>query len=203
MIEQKGRLFIYSGPSGVGKGTLLAPLIREGYVTLSVSATTRAPRAGERDGVEYHFVSREEFERMIAAGEMLEYTEYSGNYYGTPRRFVERALEDGLNLVLEIETEGGQNVARLCPEAVRIFVMPPSLETLRERLRGRGTETEEVIERRLGEARREIAAAVNYDFIIVNDDVFLAREQLASAIEAGSALRRLHENTIREVLESC
>ena len=135
MIEQKGRLFIYSGPSGVGKGTLLAPLIREGYVTLSVSATTRAPRAGERDGVEYHFVSREEFERMIANDEMLEYTEYSGNYYGTPRRFVEQALEDGRNLVLEIETEGGQNVARLCPEAVRTMAAgstPKQIRSLRE-----------------------------------------------------------------------
>ncbi len=203
MIEQRGRLFIYSGPSGVGKGTLLAPLIREGYVTLSVSATTRAPREGERDGVEYHFVSREEFERMIAAGEMLEYTEYSGNYYGTPRRFVERALEEGQNLVLEIETEGGGNVARLCPEAVRIFVMPPSMQALRQRLEGRRTESPEAIERRLSAARREIRAAADYDFIIVNDDVFLAREQLASAIEAGSALRRLHENTIKEVLESC
>jgi len=199
----RGRLYVYSGPSGVGKGTLLKPLLEKGIVKLSVSATTRAPRAGETDGVEYHFVTRERFEEMIAAGEMLEYTEYSGNYYGTPRRFVEEALERGENVILEIEVEGARNVSRLCPEAPMIFVAPPSLQALRERLVGRGTESAETIERRLSVAAREIAAGAEYDFIIVNDDAALAQEELAAVIRAAGALRRFHQNTIKEVLKTC
>lgn len=202
-MTERGRLYIYSGPSGVGKGTLLAPLLREGLVRLSVSATTRAPRAGETDGMEYHFVTREEFEGMIAAGDMLEYTEYSGNYYGTPRRFVEQALERGENIILEIDTTGGKNVRRICPDAISVFVMPPSLAELRTRLVGRGTETAETIERRLSVAAREITDGAEYDYIIVNRDADAAREQLSAAIRAGGALRRLNQNTIEEVLKTC
>jgi len=199
----RGRLYIYSGPSGVGKGTLLKPLLEAGVLRLSVSATTRAPRAGETDGVEYRFVTRGRFEELIASGEMLEYTEYNGNYYGTPRRFVEETLRRGENVVLEIEIEGARNVLRECPDAVTIFVAPPSLRALRERLVGRGTESAETIEQRLAIAAQEIAAATEYDFIIVNDDVSLAQEELAAAVRAAGALRRFHQTTIKEVLKTC
>lgn len=202
-MKKQGRLYVYSGPSGVGKGTLLAPLLAQGLVRLSVSATTRAPRPGETDGVEYHFVTRTEFERMICDGEMLEYAEYNGNYYGTPRRFVEEALCRGQNVILEIEVKGAEQIHRLCPDAVMIFVTPPSLGDLRRRLEGRATEPQEVIEGRLAAAADEIAAGEDYDFIIVNDDAARAREELAAAIRAGGALRRLNQNTIREVLLTC
>ena len=198
-----GRLYVYSGPSGVGKGTLLAPLLCEGLVKLSVSATTRAPRPGETDGVEYYFVTREEFEQMIQNGEMLEYACYNGNYYGTPRRFVEEELKKGTNVILEIEVQGAAKVHRLCPDAVMIFVTPPSLSELRRRLEGRATETPEVIEGRLAAAAGEIAAGEEYDFIIVNDDVSRAEGELSAAIRAGGAIRRLNQNTIKEVLSKC
>ena len=198
-----GRLYVYSGPSGVGKVTLLAPLLCEGLVRLSVSATTRAPRPGETDGVEYYFVTREEFEQMIQNGEMLEYACYNGNYYGTPRRFVEEELKKGTNVILEIEVQGAAKVHRLCPDAVMIFVTPPSLSELRRRLEGRATETPEVIEGRLAAAAGEIAAGEEYDFIIVNDDVSRAEGELSAAIRAGGAIRRLNQNTIKEVLSKC
>lgn len=200
---RRGKLFIYSGPSGVGKGTLLKPLIDEGAAVLSVSATTRAPRPGEKDGVDYHFVSKEEFEKMIASGEMLEYASYSGNYYGTPRRFVEEELKSGKNVVLEIEVQGAMQVHKIAPEGIMIFVVPPSLRELRERLEGRGTETREAVEKRLAAAAGEIGFSEEYDFIIVNDELSSAREELAAIIKSGGCLTRLNQEKIREVLLIC
>jgi guanylate kinase len=153
--------------------------------------------------VQYHFVSREEFEQMIRDGEMLEYASYNGNYYGTPRRFVEETLQKGKNVILEIEVQGAAQIRRLCPDAVAIFIAPPSLGDLRKRLIGRGTETLEVIEGRLSAAAGEISAGAQYDFIIINDDVTRAREELAAAIRAGGTLRRLNQNKIKEVLSLC
>ena len=199
----RGNLFVYSGPSGVGKGTLLKPLIDEGVITLSVSATTRAPRPGETDGVEYHFVSKEEFEHMIQNGEMLEYANYSGNYYGTPKRFVEQQLESGKNVILEIEVQGAMQVHKIVPEAVMIFVVPPSLKDLRERLEGRGTESPEAIEKRLAAAAGEIGLAEEYDFVIVNDERSKAIEQLAAIIKSGGCITRLNQKKIEEVLLTC
>lgn len=199
----RGNLFVYSGPSGVGKGTLLKPLIDEGVLTLSVSATTRAPRPGETDGVEYHFVSKEEFEHMIQNGEMLEYANYSGNYYGTPKRFVEQQLESGKNVILEIEVQGAMQVHKIVPEAVMIFVVPPSLKDLRERLEGRGTESPEAIEKRLAAAAGEIGLAEEYDFVIVNDERSKAIEQLAAIIKSGGCITRLNQKKIEEVLLTC
>lgn len=200
---KRGRLFVYSGPSGVGKGTILKPLLDEGAVTLSVSATTRKPRPGETDGVEYHFVTVEEFEQMIASGEMLEYANYSGNYYGTPRRFVEEQLDSGKNVILEIEVQGAMQVHKLVPEAVMIFVVPPSLKDLRERLEGRGTEIQEIVEKRLAAAAGEIGLSEEYDFIIVNDELSLAKEELAAIIKCGGCLTRLNQKKIKEVLLTC
>lgn len=202
MIE-KGSLIVYSGPSGVGKGTILKTLLApEGPLVLSVSATTRAPREGEVNGREYHFVTRDKFEEMVACGDMLEYAEYNGNYYGTPKSFVERQLEMGNDVILEIETKGAAQIKELCPEAVLIFVMPPSYQELESRLIGRGTETVEQRAGRLKEALREIESAENYDFIIVNDTVEKARRQLLSAVAAGKLVCRINKNKIYEVLKN-
>lgn len=199
----KGRLIVYSGPSGVGKGTILKPLLApEGKLTLSVSATTRAPRPGEENGREYFFVSRERFEEMIAAGDMLEYAQYNGNYYGTPKSFVEKQREGGVDVVLEIETQGALKVKELCPDAIMIFVMPPSYQALHDRLIGRGTETPEQQHGRLNEAVREMRLAEKYDFVIINDDLDEAREDLLHAINAGALTFRANCDFVAQVLQN-
>lgn len=169
--EGKGVLIVLSGPSGVGKGTVCKELLaRNPQVKLSVSATTRAPRPGEVEGVSYFFKTREEFERMIAAGEFLEYMDVFGmNFYGTPRAYVEQQLAAGNDIVLEIDVKGAMNVKRLCPEAVLVFIAPPSMETLKKRLVGRGTETAEAVERRTQEAFAEMKLLPEYDYAVVND----------------------------------
>ena len=169
--EEKGVLIVLSGLSGVGKGTVCKELLaRNPQVKLSVSATTRAPRPGEVEGVSYFFKTREEFERMIAAGEFLEYMDVFGmNYYGTPRAYVEQQLAAGNDIVLEIDVKGAMNVKRLCPEAVLVFIAPPSMETLKKRLVGRGTETAEAVERRTQEAFAEMKLLPEYDYAVVND----------------------------------
>lgn len=199
----KGLLVVYSGPSGVGKGTILEPILAKygDEITLSISATTRAPRPGEIDGVHYHFVAREEFERMIKDAEMLEYAQYNGNYYGTPERFVRQRLEQGKNVILEIETRGAAQIKKLCPDALTVFVLPPSFDALYKRLTGRATETEQQVKGRIEEAKREIALAYDYDFIIVNDDLETSRAELMNIIRAGRNLSRLNQKFINEVLE--
>ncbi len=204
MKHNRGQLIVFSGPSGVGKGTLLAPLLSpNGPLTLSISATSRQPRPGEVDGVHYHFITREQFLRMVEGDDMLEYTEYNGNYYGTPRRFVEQQLDAGCNVILEIETKGAAQVQRLCPDALMIFVMPPSIDALIARLTRRGTET--AVERagRLAAAEREICLAAHYDFVVFNDDLESARAQLMCAIHAGRLITRLNQKRIEEVLKTC
>ena len=168
--EKRGLLVVVSGPAGSGKGTVLGELLRDGEYCYSISATTRAPRPGEVNGVNYHFLTREEFERRIEDGAMLEYTEYCGNYYGTPKREAEAVLASGKNLLLEIEVEGACNVKRAYPEAVLIMLLPPSFATQEARLRGRGTETEEKICQRLARTREEVPLVVQYDYVIYNRD---------------------------------
>lgn len=177
------RLTVLSGPSGVGKGSVVAEIRRHHpSVWLSVSVTTRSPRPGETDGVEYHFVSRAEFDRMVAAGELLEHAEYAGNCYGTPRQPVEDRLAAGLPALLEIELQGARQVRTAMPEAQFVFLAPPSWDELVRRLVGRGTEDDETIRARLDAAKVELEAEKEFDVVIVNDRVERAAKELVALL---------------------
>ncbi len=180
-----GRLILVTGPSGVGKGTLVARLMqRHPELWLSVSATTRAPRAGEEEGRHYYFLSREAFEREVARGGFLEWAEFAGNLYGTPRAAVRERLAAGCPVLLEIELEGARQVRRSFPEGFQVLLRPPSLEELERRIRGRGCDSEEAIQRRLARAREELQAEAEFDAVVVNDDL----EQALSELERVSGL---------------
>lgn len=169
-MGEHGVLIVLSGFAGSGKGSIIRELMAkyDEYV-LSVSATTRAPREGEVEGVHYFFKTEEEFKKMIANGELLEYANYVGNYYGTPRAYVKEQLAAGKNVILEIETEGALNIKREYPDAVLVFVMPPSVEEIHRRLKHRGTESDEVIARRMQKAGLEITVVDRYDYLMIND----------------------------------
>jgi guanylate kinase len=180
-----GKLIVLTGPSGVGKGTLLKSLMqRHPELYLSISATTRSPRLGEVDGKDYFFLSRSAFERMIANGEFLEWAEFAGNLYGTPRTAVEAQIRQGQWVIVEIELEGARLVRKAFPDALRIFILPPSLVELEYRIRSRGTETEDEIARRLIRAEAEINAATEFDIQIVNDDFEKALDRIETALFA-------------------
>lgn len=179
----KGLLFVVSAPAGCGKDTILEQVLaNEENVGYSVSATTRAPRPGEVDGTHYFFLTRDRFEEMIKNGEVLEYTEYCGNYYGTPKKGVEAMLAEGKDVVLKIEVEGAMNIKKLFPDSTLVFILPPSMKELERRLRKRGTEDEPTIMRRIAQARNEIDTAVNYDYFVVNDDLEDAVNDLIAVI---------------------
>ncbi len=181
----KGLLIVFSGPSGCGKGTILKQfLARNEDVRVSVSATTRAPREGEQEGVSYFFKTKEEFEELARSGGMLEYATYVGNSYGTPRASVEAWREEGYHVVLEIEVQGALQVKRNCPDALLVFVLPPSFEELERRLTGRGTEEPQVVARRLAMAKEELESAGQYDYILVNDVVEEAVADLETIVNA-------------------
>lgn len=198
----KGRLIVFSAPSGCGKGTMLREILRDENFYISVSATTREPREGEVDGVDYHFISREEFQKRIDENGMLEYAEYCGNFYGTPLKEVREQLEKGRNVILEIEVKGAMKIRKLYPEALFIFVVPPSLKELDRRLRKRGTESEEVIIRRVERAADEIPYAAKYDYIIVNDGIEEAVEDFRTVIRAESFRAEFARELIDEVMNN-
>ena len=185
-MSERGLLIVFSGPSGVGKGTVRQEIFStpDHKFEYSVSMTTRAQRPGEVDGKDYFFRSREEFEELIRNGQMLEYAEYVGNYYGTPLTYVNETLDKGIDVFLEIEVQGALQVKKKVPDAVFIFLTPPDLNELQERLVGRGTDSEEVIAQRIERAREEIALMSEYDYAIVNDQVPLAAERVKRVIEA-------------------
>ncbi len=197
-MNKKGQLIVVSGPSGVGKGTVLKEYLnsRDG-IAYSVSATTRQPRPGEENGIHYYFLSREEFERTAAEGGMLEYASYNGNYYGTPKAPVEQQRNQGNDVVLEIEVQGALQVKKSCPDALLIFVAPPSFEELKNRLTGRQTEDAKTVENRLNIARQELMCAGEYDYIIVNDTVEQAVRRLEQIISAN----RYNKNNMKEFLD--
>lgn len=200
--NKKGLLVIFSGPSGSGKGTIMKSLLasREDTV-LSVSMTTRAPRPGEIDGYHYHFVTREEFQKTIEEDGFLEYAEYNGNFYGTPEAPIRRLLNEGKNVMLEIEVQGAEKVMDHRSDVVSIFITTPSYEELERRLRGRGTEPEEVIQGRMKTSQYELSRAFRYQYIVLNDEVEKAVERIITIIDAEHMRYSRMENTILEVLK--
>lgn len=185
MENNHGLLIVLSGPSGAGKGTICRELLRQiPELVYSVSASSREPRPGENEGIHYYFRSREEFEGMLARSELLEWAEFCGNYYGTPRFAVEEAIQSGKDVILEIEIQGALQVKRRFPQGVFIFIVPPSLDVLSERIHKRGTEPEEVIQKRLETAVHELEYVSEYDYVVVNDEVPAAVEKLRSILTA-------------------
>ncbi len=183
-MDRPGILIVMSGFSGAGKGTIVKSLLEKHDIFLSISCTTRKPREGEVDGKDYYFVTREEFEKMIREGEMIEWAEYAGNYYGTPKKAVNDRLAEGKDVLLEIEVQGGMQVKKLFPEAVLLFVVPPSADELLNRLRTRGTENESQIGLRLEQTVREIEYIKDYDYIVLNDQLDKAVQTVLNIMES-------------------
>ena len=181
----RGKTFIIAGPSGVGKGTIIKKLFESrDNLYFSVSATTRSPRPGEVDGVDYHFLSRERFEEWIDRNAFLEHAEFVGNLYGTPKKYVDEAMDSGKDVILDIEVQGAEQVHRQRPDVVRIFIAPPSWEELERRLVGRGTEDPEKVRRRLERSREDILLARYYDYLVINSDLDQAVEEIQAIITA-------------------
>lgn len=200
----KGGVFVVSGPSGSGKDTVLKGLFAENPdILFSISAITRAMRPGEKEGEKYNFISRENFEEMIKNDMLLEHNLFVGNYYGTPRVPVEKAVSEGKDIIIEVDVNGAAQIRKKLPEAVTVFIMPPSFAELKRRLVGRGTESEELIEKRLQSALDEIRRAEEYDYIIVNDDAATASQSLMSVIKSCRLKTERQKNIINEVLEKC
>ena len=184
-LANKGLLVVLSAPSGGGKDTVLAELKKRGLnIKQSISATTRAPREGEKDGVDYWFISQDDFKKKISEDYFLEYVNYGTNFYGTPRKAVEQLIDSGYNVFLKIEVEGGSNIKRLFPDAVLVFITPPSFETLKSRLISRGTETEADLERRFEIARKEYERASEYDYVVINDSLEQCADDICSILVA-------------------
>ncbi|KAB8138686.1 guanylate kinase [Gracilibacillus oryzae] len=185
MIEEKGILFVLSGPSGVGKGTVRKALFEQDTnLQYSISMTTRNIREGEKDGVDYFYRTHEEFKEMIDTNSLLEYAEYVGNFYGTPRQYVEEMIEAGHDVFLEIEVQGAMQVKKNFPQGVFVFLIPPSLEELKNRIQDRGTETEDLIASRLQEARKEIEMMEAYDYVVVNDSIDNAVQKVQAIVQS-------------------
>ena len=201
-MNKKGQLIILSGPSGSGKGTVLKELMQaDENLRLSVSATTRAPREGEEDGKAYYFLTRDRFQNLIDSDGMIEYAEYCGNYYGTPKAPVDQWLEEGKDVILEIEVQGAAKVRNKRPDAISIFIMPPSYEVLRKRLIRRGTEEADVVAKRLRTAQEEIQLAPLYDYIVVNDALEDAVEDVRCILKAQKCKNIFQKSFVEGVLQ--
>lgn len=202
-LNQQGLLIVLSGPSGVGKATVRKALFEmdDHNFTYSISMTTRKPREGEVDGIDYYFVSEEEFESRIKQGRFLEFARFVGNYYGTPMDEVEKMIANGDEVVLEIEVEGAMQVKAKMPDAVLIFIAPPTFNALKTRLLRRGTEPEEIIMERLSKAHRELTLAAGYDYIVINDDVENAADRIKAIIRAEHARCRRSLKGYLQLLE--
>jgi len=200
-----GTLFIFSAPSGAGKTSLVKALLdTTGYIRVSVSHTTRAPRPGEVDGQDYHFVSKEDFQQLVSEDAFLEHAQVFDNFYGTSQRWVESELEAGRDVILEIDWQGAEQVRRLMPDAVSVFIAPPSIDALEQRLRNRGQDSEEIIQRRMRDARSEMSHYGEYNYLIINDDFNNTLEELRSIIIARrhriEAQQQRHEETLKKLL---
>lgn len=195
----KGSLFIISGPSGTGKGTVCNELIKKNNIFLSVSATTRDRRSGEQEGVTYFYTTKEQFEDMIKKDMMLEYAVYGGNYYGTPKEAVENMLKEGKNVILEIEAQGALKVKEKMPEAIMIFIVPPSIKELRERLKKRGREDDAEIERRIETAKWEFSQCPKYNYVLVNDNLENCVKSTLDIIKATNERQRIIEKLLSEM----
>ena len=182
---KKGLLIVLSGPSGVGKGTVIKELMKNDDLKLSysISMTTRKPRNGEVDGVNYFFVDRDTFLKAIDDGELLEHAEFVGNMYGTPVSYVEKLRNEGRNVLLEIEVQGAMQVKKKCPDALSIFIIPPSMEELASRIRGRNSEPEEIVQQRVDKAKKEMEMVTQYKYVVCNDDVILASDIISAIIK--------------------
>lgn len=202
MVSDKGLLIVLSGPSGVGKGTVRKAIFDhpETNFKYSISMTTRNKREGEVDGVDYFFKTKEEFETLIRQDKFIEYAEYVGNYYGTPVDYVKETIANGHDVFLEIEVEGAKQVREKFPEALFIFLAPPTLAQLEQRLIGRGTDSQEVIDHRIKEAKRELNMMNLYDYVVINDDVTKARERVQCIVEASHLERSRVESKLRKLL---
>ena len=197
-MNEKGILIIISGPSGSGKGTVVEKLKADPSYALSISATTRQPRNYEQDGVHYFFKSTDEFKKMIEEGKLLEWAEFCGNFYGTPKDYVMGKLTEGLNVILEIEVQGAAQIKKIFPEAVTVFLIPPDKEELRKRLIGRGTEDMDTVEKRLKRASEEIELLPHYDFVVVNDTVENAVKRINTVVKAAKMGSQRYIDKIKE-----
>ncbi len=195
-----GLKIVLSGPSGSGKGTIVKELIKDEQFLLSISATTRSPRQGEEEGVHYFFKTQEDFEVMIANDELLEYAQFCGNYYGTPKAFIEESVKNGKDVILEIEVEGAMQIKEIYSDAIFIFVVPPSLVELENRLVGRGTEERTVIDQRLARAKEELALYKNYDYVVVNDRLVEALEEIRCIVQAEKLRSTYYQEKIEKVI---
>ena len=199
--KRQGLLIVLSGPSGCGKGTIVGEMLKRGDCAVSVSATTRAPREGEVNDVHYHFLTKEQFEQLIAEDKLLEHAQYCDNYYGTLREEVDALRAEGKHVILEIEVQGALQIRERCPEAVLVYTLPPSIKELWRRLKKRGTETDEVIEKRIKRAGEELPFADRYDYILFNDVLEDAVEDFGSIIRAAYMRPFYHKNQIGEMIE--